>query len=414
MTDGTIRPLDGVRVLDFTRHMSGPYGTSFLADYGADVIKIESMPGGEPARGTGMKFKGEKGEVAATYLMWNRGKRSLALDLREPESVEIVRRLVAQADILVENYRPGVAEDIGIGYDDLAKINKGLIYISLSAFGRGPLEPFPGTDPVVQAVSGVVSVTGEPDGKPVLVGIPIADFTGAMMVAEATMLGLLARAKTGEGQKIELSMLYGLISALTTRLATYWATGQEPQRNGGRHSVVVPYQVFETTDGYVVAGVWNGGNAKWPPFCEALEIPEVGLDPKYATNELRMQNKTELLEILEAAFRKQSSAYWAPRFEARGVLFGPVNTFAQILEHPHVKQSGLVATVEHPLLGPIPQLAPVIGLTKTPGTVNPPAPELGQDSADILELAGYSPAEIADLAKRGIVGVVEKPGQSKS
>lgn len=405
--DTTVRPLDGVRVLDFTRHMSGPYGTSFLADYGADVIKIESMPHGEPSRGTGMKFKSEKGEVAATYLMWNRGKRSLALDLRSPDAVAAVQKLAAEADVIVENYRPGVAEDIGIGYDQLAALNPRLIYISLSAFGRGPLEPFPGTDPVVQAVSGVMSVTGEKDGGPVLVGIPIADFTGAMMVAQAAMLGLLARAKTGEGQKVELSMLYGLISALTTRLATYWATGDEPTRHGGAHSVVVPYQVFETADGYVVAGVWNGGNAKWPPFCEALEIPEVGLDPRFATNELRMQNKAEVVKLLEEAFRTKPTAYWAPRFEERAVLFGPVNRFSEILDHPHVQQSGLVATVEHPILGEIPQLAPVIGLQKTPGTINPPAPLLGQHSRAILAEAGLDQATIDELVARGVVGVAE-------
>jgi formyl-CoA transferase/CoA:oxalate CoA-transferase len=409
MSDDTIGPLDGVRVLDFTRHMSGPYGTSFLADYGADVIKIESMPHGEPSRQTGMKFKGDRGEVAATYLMWNRGKRSLPLDLRQPEAVEIVRRLAAKADVVVENYRPGVAEDIGLGYERLSALNPRLIYISLSAFGRGPLAPLPGTDPVVQAVSGVMSVTGEPDGTPVLVGIPIADFTGAMMLTQAVMLALLARVRTGEGQKVELSMLYGLISALTTRLATYWATGVEPRRNGGRHSVVVPYQVFETADGYVVAGVWNGGNAKWPLFCEALEIPEVGLDPRYATNELRMRNKDELLKVLEDAFKLKPASYWAPRFESRGVLFGPVNTFSDILNHPHVQQSGLIAQVEHPLLGTIPQLAPVIGLTKTPGRVNPPAPLLGQHSAEILrDLAGYTADQIADLTARGVVGVVQE------
>jgi crotonobetainyl-CoA:carnitine CoA-transferase CaiB-like acyl-CoA transferase len=172
--------------------------------------------------------------------------------------------------------------------------------------------------------------------------------------------------------------------------------------------VVVPYQVFETSDGYVVAGVWNGGNAKWPPFCDALEIPEVGLDPKYATNELRMQNSEELLKILEEAFRAKPTAYWQPRFEARGVLFGPVNTFSQILDHPHVQQSGLIAQVDHPLLGTIPQLAPTIGLTKTPGSVNRPAPVLGADSADILSaVLGYSQEQIDDLASRGVVGVAE-------
>jgi crotonobetainyl-CoA:carnitine CoA-transferase CaiB-like acyl-CoA transferase len=314
-----------------------------------------------------------------------------------------VRRLAREADVLVENYRPGVAEEIGIGYDELAALNPRLIYVSLSAFGRGPLEPFPGTDPVVQAMSGVVSVTGEPDGMPLLVGVPIADFTGAMLVSQGVMLALLAREKTGEGQKVELSMLYGLISALTTRLATYWATGVEPARFGGRHSVVVPYQVFATADGHVVAGVWNGGNAKWPPFCDALELPEVGRDPRYATNALRLEHQAELLPVLERAFRTKPTAYWAPRFAERAVLFGPVNTFSGVLGSPHVQQAGVVAEVEHPLLGRIPQLAPVIGLQRTPGTVNPPAPLLGQHSAEVLAEAGYSPEEVADLVARGVV-----------
>ena len=177
-----VMPLDGVRVLDLTRHMSGPYGTSFLADYGADIVKIESVPGGDPSRKTGSTFIG--GE-SALFLMWNRGKRSVALDFRKPEALEAVKRIARDCDVFVENYRPGVAERIGLGYEALTKDNPGLIYISLSAFGRGPLEEAPGTDPVVQAMSGVMSVTGEADGGPVLVGIPIADFTGAMMVTQA-------------------------------------------------------------------------------------------------------------------------------------------------------------------------------------------------------------------------------------
>jgi crotonobetainyl-CoA:carnitine CoA-transferase CaiB-like acyl-CoA transferase len=256
----------------------------------------------------------------------------------------------------------------------------------------------------------VISLTGEPDGRPVLVGIPVADFTGSTMVAQAAMLGLLARAKTGEGQKIELSMLYGLISALTTRLATHWATGEDPKRFGGAHSVVVPYQVFETADGYVVAGVWNGGNEKWPPFCDALGLPELGRDPRYATNQLRLEDRVELLKVLEAAFRTRTTADWTPRFEERSVLFGPVNTISQILSHPHVQQAGIVATVEHPVLGEIPQLAPVIGLQRTPGSVNPPAPLLGQHSRDVLEQAGYAGEEIDQLVERGIVGIaIDQP-----
>jgi hypothetical protein len=190
MSDETIRPLDGVKVLDLTRHMAGPYGTMLLADYGADVIKIESLPGGEPSRTTGTAFV--NGE-SSLFLIWNRGKRSVALDLRSEEGRQVVRRLAKDCDVLVENYKPGVTEQMGLGFDELSAENPGLIYVSVSAFGEGPLAPFPGTDPVVQAMSGVMSVTGEADGGPLLVGVPVADFAGAMVAAQGVMLGLLAR-----------------------------------------------------------------------------------------------------------------------------------------------------------------------------------------------------------------------------
>jgi formyl-CoA transferase/CoA:oxalate CoA-transferase len=399
-----VHPLDGVKVLDFTRQMAGPYGTVFLADYGADVVKVESMPEGDASRETGAKVDGK---VSGTFLMWNRGKRSVALDLRRPEAIEVVQRLAVDADVLVENYKPGVAERIGIGYDALAALNPRLVYVSLSAFGRGPLEPFPGTDPVVQAVSGVMAVTGEQDGDPVLVGVPIADFTGSMMVGQAVLLGLLARERTGEGQRIELSMLYGMLSSLTTRLATYWATGVEPTRHGGSHSVVMPYQVWETADGHIVAGVWNGGNVMWPKFCDAVDLPELAEDPRYATNPLRLEHRNELAKVLADQFRTRTTAEWEQRFHRLQVLFGPVYRFSEILAHPHVQQAGIVGTVDHPMLGPIPQLGPVIGLTKTPGELRRHPPLHGEHTLEVLEAAGYSRAEIGALVAAGIAGVAD-------
>lgn len=387
-------PLNGIRVIDFTRHMAGPYCTVFLADYGADVIKIEPLPEGDASRTTGEFVSGM---VSATYLMWNRGKRSVALDMRNPESLPIIHRLVKDADVLVENFKPGVADKIGVGYDDISAINPRLIYVSISAFGNGSLAEYPGTDPVVQAMSGVMSVTGERGGPPVLVGVPMADFTAAMAGAQAVMLGLLARTQTGRGQQIEVSMLHVMMSALTTRLATYWATGQEPARNGGAHSVVMPYQVWQTEDGYVVAGVWNGGNVIWPLFCEAVELADLAQRAEYATNADRLAHREELAGILQRQFATKPTAYWEERFRSRKVLFSRVYTFPELLNHPAVREAGIVSSVTHPLLGTSPQLTPPIIMSDTPGSLGRHPPLLGEHTREILLEAGFDTAHIDRL-----------------
>tara|TARA_Y100001960_G_C14656149_1_gene818441 strand:- start:143 stop:1306 length:1164 start_codon:yes stop_codon:yes gene_type:complete len=384
--------------------MAGPYGTMLLADYGADVIKVESLPGGDSSRTVGTAFIG--GE-SALFLIWNRGKRSIALDLRSDEGLGVIRRLVKNSDVVVTSYRPGVADKIGIGYNDLSEINPKLIYVAVSAFGdEGPLAPYPGTDPVVQAMSGVMSVTGESDRGPNLVGVPMADFTGAMVGAQAVMLGLFAREKTGKGQFIDVSMLYALMSSLTTRLASHWVTGENPGRYGSAHSVVVPYEAFETSDGYAVAGVWGGGDG-WEKFCLAIENPDLVKDDRYKTNQQRVEARPELTDYLKKIFVTKTTSEWQESFNQHGVLFGPVLTFSQILNHPQVKQAGLLQSVEHPTLGEIPQLGPVIFLHDTPGEIAGPPPILGQHSLEILNEEGYQKAEIDSLLDAGIVGTPE-------
>jgi crotonobetainyl-CoA:carnitine CoA-transferase CaiB-like acyl-CoA transferase len=391
--------LQGATVLDFTRHMSGPYGTLLLGDFGADVIKVESMPHGDPTRKMGTAFvDGESG----MFLIWNRSKRSLALDMRKREAQDIVERLARKADILAENFRPGVAEEIGIGYQAMAALNPRLIYLSISAFGpTGPLAQYPGTDPVVQAMSGVMSLTGEADGEPVLVGLPIADFSSAMVAFQAALLGLLAREKTGRGQRVDVPMLGALVFGLTTRLANYWASGEEPQRQGSAHSSVAPYQLFRASDGDVVAGAWT--NDSWPRFCAAVGRPELEKDPRFATNPGRVANLRELNAILKAAFARRTVAQWEEAFHDANALFGPVLTIPQVLAHPQMEALGMVQSVQHPKLGAIPQLAPPIFMSETPGGIRRPPPMFGEHTAEILAEVGFSQREIEMLAEKKVV-----------
>jgi len=395
--------LEGTRVVDFTRHMSGPYGTLLLGDFGADVVKIESMPHGDPTRTMGTAFiDGESG----LFPIWNRSKRSMALDLRRAEAKEIVRRLAERADILAENFRPGVAEEMGIGYEQMSALNERLIYLSVSAFGQsGPYARAPGTDPVVQAMSGVMSVTGEAERDGVLVGIPIADYSSAMVAVQGALLGLLARHRTGKGQRVDVPMLAALAFGLTTRLATYWGTGREPRREGSAHSAVTPYQRYRAKDGDVVAGAWTLDS--WPRFCAALGKPDLIADPRFATNLSRMENRNALNQILGELFAQRTVSEWEQIFHEAGALFGPMLTIPQMLEHPQMQALGMVQSVEHPKLGAIPQLAPPIMMSGTPGGIRRPPPLYGQHTAEVLREIGYSSLEIEHYAIQGVVHVPE-------
>jgi crotonobetainyl-CoA:carnitine CoA-transferase CaiB-like acyl-CoA transferase len=399
-----MKPLDGVKVLDLTRHMAGPFATQMLSDFGADVIKVESVPHGDPSRRTGTAFVGQE---SGLFLIWNRGKRSIAIDMRTPEGKEAVRRLAEQADVLIENYRPGVADKIGLGYDELSAVNPKLVYIALSAFGSsGPWSEDPGTDPVVQAMSGVMSVTGEPDGGPLLIGVPVADYAGAMTGAQAAMLGLFARERTGRGQKVEISMLYALISALTTRLASHWFAGEEPARHGSQHSVVAPYQAFRTADGWAVAGVWGAGDA-WPRFCEAIERPDLVDHPEFDTNEKRVAFRRQLNSILDPIFLQRTTAEWRDRFHDARALYGPIHSISEAVTQEQVQHAGFVTEVDHPTLGSIPQLRPAIDLLETPGGIAGPPPLLGQHSFEVLEEIGYAREELDRLVADGVLLVPE-------
>lgn len=393
--------LQGISVLDFTRHMSGPYGTLLMGDFGADVIKVESMPHGDPTRKMGTAFVDG---VSGMFLNWNRSKRSLALDLRQGEAMEIVSRLVAKSDILAENFRPGVADTMGIGYDAMAMLNARLVYLSISAFGaQAPLAQYPGTDPVVQAMSGVMSLTGEADGDAVLVGFPVADFSAAMVAFQAALLGLLARDRTGRGQRVEVPMLAALMFGLSTRLANYWASGEEPRRMGSAHSSVAPYQLFHAADGAVVAGAWTSDT--WPRFCDAVGLPELVGDHRFVTNTDRVRNVRELNGILQERFGQRTVAQWEEAFHDASALFGPVLTVPQVLAHPQIEALRLVQTMQHARLGPLPALAAPIFMSETASAIQRPPPEFGEHTVEILEEVGYSAAQIGRLADKKVVHV---------
>ncbi|MDA3041167.1 MAG: CoA transferase [Actinomycetota bacterium] len=403
MEPADIRALDGIRVVDFSRILAGPYATMVLADHGADVIKIESVPDGDPSRVSGTAYvNGESG----LFLMWNRGKRSIALDLRHPDSKPILTTLIDGADVLVENFRPGVADDMGIGYEAVSERNPRLVYCSLSAFGPvGPLASQPGTDSLIQAMSGLMALTGEQGGAPVLAGIPVADMIGALLCVQGILLALTARQSTGRGQKVDVSLLEGMIAALNTPLASYWATGRDPERAGASHPAVAPYQVFETVDGHAMLGAWT--NAQWPPLCRVIGREDLIEDSRYATNQLRVQNRVALNRIFEPIIATRTTDQWAEAFAEEGAMFAPVLPISKILQHPQLDALGSLQTVDHPRAGRIPQIAPPVHLSETPGAVTTASPLLGEHSVEILREVGFSQGEIARL---GEAGVFSTPG----
>ena len=371
-------PLAGLRVLDFTHWLAGPYCTNMLSDLGAEVIKVEP-PQGDPVRSTGsLKVAGE----SALFLTYNHGKRSVVLDLRDSRDLDVALRLAEGVDAVVENFRPGTADRLGIGYQALSSRNPRLVYCSISAFGEeGPYRDRPGMDPIVQGMAGVMSVTGEQGGPPLLAGLPVADVMGALLAAQGILAALLEREHSGQGQRVSISLFDGVVFSLSTRVAAYWFGGQVPRAYGSAHSEIVPYQAFPTADGWIVAGAQ--GDAQWPAFCQALGLPALASDPRYATNALRVKNRAELTEILNQAFRRRPSAGWLELFAGQKLLCGPVWTVKDALESDIAREHGVVQTTAHPVCGPVPVLVTPIPFSRTPVQVQGPPPVLGEHTREV-------------------------------
>jgi crotonobetainyl-CoA:carnitine CoA-transferase CaiB-like acyl-CoA transferase len=391
----------GIRVLDLSRMLAGPYGSLLLADMGAEVIKIEDPDGGDPMRTMGPPFFPD-GE-SAYFLAINRNKKSVALDLTKPDGVAVFLELVEKADVVWENFRPGVMERLGCDYGVLRRANARIVHCSISAYGQhGPYRDWPAFDLALQAMGGALSLTGEPGGVPVRMGLPMGDLSGGMFGAFAVAGALLRRARTGEGAHLDLSLLDCQVSLLTYLAQYYWTDGRVPGPMGSAHASVVPYQALQTRDGNLIIAVF--AEKFWSGFCLAVEHPEWVDDARFRLNRDRHANRSVLVSMIEALFRTRTTDDWLERLRTHGVPAAPILTVDRVLADPQVKQRGMVAEMSHPVQGTVPTLGTPI---KVDGTmtldVAPPA-RLGQDTDDVLTtLLGYARDRVARLRDAGAV-----------
>jgi crotonobetainyl-CoA:carnitine CoA-transferase CaiB-like acyl-CoA transferase len=392
-------PLTGYRVLELAHLIAGPVCGMFLADMGADVIKVEQPTGGDASRTT---YGTQYGSESAVFVTVNRNKRSVAIDLARPEGRAAFERLVARADVVLEAYRGGVAERLGIDWARLAPLNPRLVYCSLSAFGPdGPWRDKPGVDMLVQAMGGVMAVTGDPDGPPVLCGAPVLDTIGSLMAGQGILTALLHRERTGQGQRVDVSLLNGTLLAHAARLSVFLATGEEPGRWGSGHPYLVPFQALQASDGWIYVAVWV--DRLWVPFCEAIGCPELAGDARFATRADRLKRRAELTALLADVFRVHSVGEWMARLEARDVLCAPVNRYADLPTDPQVMASGMLVEQEHPRAGRLRTLDTPIRFSHTPGGIRTPAPGLGEHTDMVLAEAGLTSAEVATLRAEGVI-----------
>ena len=392
-------PLAGVRVLDLSRILSGPFATMVFADLGADVIKLENPRTGDDTRQWAPPYQGDQ---SAYFLSVNRNKRGVAVDLKTEQGLDVALRLADRADIVVENFRPGTAGRLGLGYDALAARNPGLIYASISGFGQtGPFAHEPGYDAIAQALGGLMSVTGEADGSPVRVGNSVADLSAAWWAAIGILAALHARHTTGRGEWIDISLLDGQIASLTYLAGGYFASGDVPRRYGSAHPSIVPYQALHTGDGLLMVAV--GNDTLWRRFASLLGLAALADDPRFDTNPQRVANRTELITIIEAALAAKGSAAWAEELSRVGIPAGAINSIDAALVHPQVAARDMVLTTEHPTAGTLRMAGSPIKLSDYTTTVRRPPPTLGEHTDEVLGELGYTADDIAAMREAGVI-----------
>ncbi len=390
-------PLAGLKVIELAHIMAGPVCGMMLADMGADVIKVEKPNGDDTRRSVPPDVRGE----SAAFLMMNRNKRGVCLDLKKESAVKALRRMLKRSDVVIENYRKGTMEKLGLGYQTLRKDNRGLIYCAVSGFGRtGPYADRGGFDLIAQGMSGLMSITGEGPGRPpVKVGAPVSDITAGILAALGVTAALNHREKTGEGQVVDTSLFEAAITHTYWQSAIAFATGVSPEPMGSAHPLNAPYQAFETADGWINIGAANQSN--WLRLLDILEAPELRDDPRFELNQGRMQHLPELVEALNAHFRTRSTAEWLERLEAGGLPAGPVLDINQMHQDPQAIARGMIVETEHPKAGPTKAIGLPIAFSGTPGAVLRPAPGLGEHTREVLSTIGYWPEEIDALFEEG-------------
>ena len=390
-------PLDGITVLDLTRVLSGPYCTMLLADMGARVIKVEQPGKGDDTRAWGPPFL--EGE-SAYFLSINRNKESVTLDFKQPDGLALLERLIAKADVLVENFRPGTLDKLGLDYATLATRYPRLIYCSISGFGHtGPRRKQPGYDAIMQGEGGLMSITGTPDGPPVRLGVAIVDIVSGMFAAYGVAMALLARQRTGNGQEVDLAMLDATVALLTYQAGNYFASGKLPGRLGNRHPSIVPYETFTASDGDFVLAV--GNDDQWRKFCAVAELPE---DERFATNRQRVSGYDALRPSVAERLRERPRQAWIEALTKAGVPCGSVRNFDELFADPQLDAREMIAMVEHATIGPLKALGLPVKLSDTPGAVRTPPPVLGQHTDAVLQHElGFSADAIAALRQQKVI-----------
>ena len=391
--------LAGIRVLDFTHALAGPYCTLLLADHGAEVYKLEARAG-DMSRGWGPPFAGS---VASFFLGLNRGKRGISIDLKQPEGLDLCLRLIDQMDVLVENFRPGSLDRLGLGYDAVHRRNPRLIYCSISGYGQdGPSRDEAAMDLVVQSSSGLISITGTEEGEVVRCGYGVTDVTAGQFAVMGILLALRAREATGLGQFVDVSMLDGMISTMTSNYMSFLGSNKVPRPMGSAFPTVVPYRVFQTSDRALAVAV--GSEKLWTAFCRALEIPEIEKLPEYETNAARIRDRASLEPLLAEVFRRRPVAEWLARLQAAGVPCSLVRNFREVVDDPQCEVREMFPVLDHPAAGRHQVTGTPVKLSATPGRVSRPAPLLGQHTRSALkEFFALDDSAVDDLVARGVV-----------
>ncbi|HWB52187.1 MAG TPA: CoA transferase [Stellaceae bacterium] len=391
-------PLSGIRVVDLTRILAGPFCTMLLADMGAEIVKVETPRQGDPLRGQGVIRDG----LSWYFAAFNRNKKSLTLNLRSEDGRAALARLIERSDVLVENYRPGVLAAMGFDEARLKALNPGLVTCSLSGFGdSGPYRDRPSFDFIAQAMSGLMSVTGMADGPPLRAGPPIADLVAGLYGALGVCASLVRQGRTGQGDRVGASLNNGMISLLGFLAANHLATGEEPRRTGNDHAIVAPYGMFRTADGEVALA--PSQEQSYQRLVDALELPELRADPRFATNDLRVANRAAMNAAIEARLETGTTAHWIAALNAAGVPCGRVMTLSEVFNDPQVIAQEMVVTQYHPGHGAVKMLGFPVKFAEAPCRLRRPAPEIGADSETVLAELGYSADEIARLRERGVV-----------